>query len=82
MRSALSIPWKCTVLSIYGPVQITVFFKQFEAGIALKFIHIIPKFFASAENLVKLVIPETYQPIVLNRATIVNLIDIGPHTGT
>lgn len=57
-----------------------IFFKQFKAGVSVDHNKIFFKRVPVAEHPVKLCIPEAYVLIVDYGATIVYLIDIGPHT--
>ena len=63
-------------------LHITVFLKEFQAFFAVDFLHIVAELVATAEDLIKLAVAESYDAVVFDGAAIVDLADIGPHAGT
>ena len=70
------------VISIDFAFEGAVEIEQFQATLPVKFAHKAFELVTATENLVELVVPEADETIVLNGATVVNLVDIGPHTST
>ena len=63
-------------------LHITVFLKEFQAFFSVDLLHIVAELVATAEDLIKLAVSESYDAVVLDGAAIVDLADIGPHAGT
>lgn len=58
-----------------------VFIEKLQTGFAVKFLHKMSEFVSSTENLVEFVVAEANHTVVFDGATIINMVDVGPHTG-
>lgn len=63
-------------------IAFCVFLEEFQAGHAVQLCHEAGEFVAAAEDSVELVVTEADEAVVLDGATVVDLVDIGPHAGT
>ena len=61
--------------------QREVLLEEVEAGFPVYLLEQARQFIPAAENTVKLTVSKSYNTVILDAATVVNLINIGPHTG-
>ena len=57
-----------------------VFIEEFQTGLAVDFRHIVSKLVSTAEDFVEFVIPEADQTVIFYCTSIINLVNVGPHT--
>ena len=74
--------FSCSPASVIPPLQGKVFPEEFQTLVPVYLSHISFQFVSPAENPVELPVAETYESVVIYSATVIDSVDICPHTGT
>ena len=62
-------------------VQAHILIEELKTFLAIQFLHVVAELLTSPKDAVKLIVAETNAPVVGDGTTIIDLTDIGPHTG-
>ena len=63
-------------------IELIVVIEQFETFLSVKLFQESGHLVSATEDLIEFLIPESDDPVILDRASVIDLFDIGPHDGT